>query len=118
MSALAKSLDPATRRRFRQRLLRWFGREQHKLHWRGETDPYRILLSEIMLQQTRVAVVEERYRLCLEQAPSVDLPARAREEPVPAAWSGLGCDRPPRSRPARSTIEASRNPTPRSADGW
>src|SRR5471030_3243692 len=52
---------------FRRRLLRWFDREQRTLPWRGERDPYRILVSEIMLQQTRVAVVEERYRLFVTQ---------------------------------------------------
>ena len=60
------------RRHFRQRLLRWYDRNHRKLPWRGETDPYRILLSEIMLQQTRVAVVEERYRLFLAQFPSIE----------------------------------------------
>ena len=77
-------------RSFRQRLLRWFDREQRKLPWRGEVDPYRILVSEIMLQQTRVAVVEERYKQFLRQFPTVQKLARAREQTVLAAWSGLG----------------------------
>ncbi|MGE5323544.1 MAG: A/G-specific adenine glycosylase [Actinomycetota bacterium] len=77
-------------RTFRQQLLRWFDREQRRLPWRGEKDPYRILVSEIMLQQTRVAVVEERYKLFLRQFPSVQKLARAREQTVLAAWSGLG----------------------------
>ena len=115
MSALAKSLDPATRRRFRQRLLRWFDREQRKLPWRGETDPYRILLSEIMLQQTRVAVVEERYPLFLEQFPSIDLLARASEESVLAAWSGLGYYRRARSLHAAARKIAQKNYFPRSS---
>ena len=75
---------------FRQRLLRWFQQFQRTLPWRAETDPYRILVSEIMLQQTRVAVVEERYRKFVAQFPSVERLARAREETVMAAWSGLG----------------------------
>ena len=77
-------------RSFRKRLLSWFDREQRKLPWRGEMDPYRILVSEIMLQQTRVAVVEERYRDFLRQFPTVQKLARAREQAVLAAWSGLG----------------------------
>lgn len=77
-------------RGFRQRLLRWFDREQRKLPWRGEADPYRILVSEIMLQQTRVAVVQERYRDFLRQFPTVQKLAQAREQTVLAAWSGLG----------------------------
>ena len=75
---------------FRRRLLGWFQRFQRTLPWRGETDPYRILVSEIMLQQTRVAVVEDRYRRFVAQFPTVERLARAREETVLAAWSGLG----------------------------
>jgi A/G-specific adenine glycosylase len=75
---------------FRRRLLRWFRQFRRTLPWRGETDPYRILVSEIMLQQTRVAVVEDRYRKFVAQFPSVERLARAREETVLAAWSGLG----------------------------
>ena len=105
----------ATRNRFRQRLLRWFDREQRKLPWRGETDPYRILLSEIMLQQTRVAVVEERYRLFLQQFPSVDHLAQASEESVLAAWSGLGYYRRPRSLHAAAKTIVQNNSFPRSS---
>lgn len=75
---------------FRRRLLRWFDREKRSLPWRGESDPYRILVSEIMLQQTRVAVVKERYKAFLRQFPTVARLARASEESVLAAWSGLG----------------------------
>lgn len=75
---------------FRRSLLRWFQQSQRKLPWRGETDPYRILVSEIMLQQTRVAVVEDRYRKFVAHFPSVERLARAREDTVLAAWSGLG----------------------------
>ncbi|HEX9254964.1 MAG TPA: A/G-specific adenine glycosylase, partial [Candidatus Angelobacter sp.] len=75
---------------FRRRLLRWFQQFQRTLPWRGETDPYRILVSEVMLQQTRVAVVEDRYRKFLARFPSVERLARAREDTVLAAWSGLG----------------------------
>src|SRR5438067_6096325 len=77
-------------RRFRGHLLRWYDREKRNLPWRGESDPYRILVSEIMLQQTRVAVVEDRYRKFLRQFPTVRKLARATEESVLAAWSGLG----------------------------
>lgn len=84
------TLNSSEIRNFRQRLLRWFDREHRKLPWRGEKDPYRILVSEIMLQQTRVAVVQERYGEFLRQFPTVQKLARAREETVLAAWSGLG----------------------------
>ena len=84
------ALDPRTRRLFRSCLLRWFDREKRKLPWRGENDPYRILVSEIMLQQTRVAVVEERYPGFLRRFPTLSRLARATQDSVLAAWSGLG----------------------------
>jgi A/G-specific adenine glycosylase len=83
--------------RFRTLLLRWFARHQRKLPWRGQTDPYRILVSEIMLQQTRVAVVEDRYKKFLRQFPTAGVLARARRQTVLAAWSGLGYYRRARS---------------------
>jgi A/G-specific adenine glycosylase len=75
---------------FRRLLLAWYEKSQRKLPWRGATDPYFILVSEIMLQQTRVAVVEERYRKFIAQFPSAERLARAKEATVLAAWSGLG----------------------------
>jgi A/G-specific adenine glycosylase len=75
---------------FRRLLLGWFAQSQRKLPWRGATDPYHILVSEIMLQQTRVAVVQDRYRKFIAQFPSAERLARAREATVLAAWSGLG----------------------------
>lgn len=95
-------------RDFRKRLLRWFHREQRKLPWRGEADPYRILVSEIMLQQTRVAVVQERYKPFLQQFPTAEKLARAREQTVLAAWSGLGYYRRARAlRAAAKQVSAS-----------
>ena len=75
---------------FRRRLLSWYGQFQRTLPWRGASDPYRILVSEIMLQQTRVTVVEDRYRKFIAQFPSLKRLSRAKEETVLAAWSGLG----------------------------
>ena len=77
-------------KKFRRRVLRWYDRQQRELPWRGQTDPYRILVSEIMLQQTRVAVVKQRYQKFLRRFPTVERLARAREHSVLAAWSGLG----------------------------
>lgn len=65
--------------------------------WRGERDPYRILVSEVMLQQTRVAVVEQRYGEFLCRFTTVSQLARARTSSVLAAWSGLGYYRRARS---------------------
>ena len=115
MSLESNLFDTGARRHFRQRLLRWYDRNHRKLPWRGETDPYRILLSEIMLQQTRVAVVEERYRLFLAQFPTAEHLARASEDSVLAAWSGLGYYRRARSLHAAAKTIAKAKCFPRSS---
>jgi A/G-specific adenine glycosylase len=87
----AKSaLSMATRGQFAQKLLYWYDTNARDLPWRKDRDPYRVWLSEIMLQQTRVAAVLEHYRLFLEKFPNVQKLAGAREATVLAAWSGLG----------------------------
>lgn len=75
---------------YRRAILRWYDRSRRDLPWRGTRDPYHIWLSEIMLQQTRVAAVLEHYRLFLEQFPTVEALAAASLDAVLAAWSGLG----------------------------
>jgi len=82
--------DSAGKRRFRRRLLQWFDRHKRDLPWRRDRDPYRVWLSEIMLQQTRVAAVIEHYQRFLQLFPTVEKLAAARESSVLAAWSGLG----------------------------
>lgn len=101
---------------FRRRLLQWFEREKRTLPWRGERDPYRILVSEIMLQQTRVAVVEGRYQEFLRRFPTVESLARAREQTVLAAWSGLGYYRRARSLHAAARQIAREGHFPRTAE--
>jgi A/G-specific adenine glycosylase len=83
--ALSKNLSA-----FRRTLLRWYHLHQRDLPWRHNRDPYRIWLSEIMLQQTRVAAVLDHYRVFLERFPTVHALAAASEDEVLAAWSGLG----------------------------
>jgi A/G-specific adenine glycosylase len=78
------------RRQFRRGLLAWYDRHRRDLPWRANRDPYRVWLSEIMLQQTRVAAVIERYQEFLRRFPTVEKLAAAREASVLAAWSGLG----------------------------
>ena len=78
------------RRKFRRRLLAWYDANKRDLPWRQDREPYRVWLSEIMLQQTRVAAVLEHYRLFLKRFPTVQRLAGAREASVLAAWSGLG----------------------------
>ncbi len=75
---------------FRKRLLAWFRQSQRDLPWRRTTDPYRIWLSEIMLQQTRVAAVIPYYQRFLERFPDIRSLAAAPQEEVLRLWSGLG----------------------------
>jgi A/G-specific adenine glycosylase len=75
---------------FRRVLLRWYDKHRRQLPWRETSDPYRIWLSEVMLQQTRVAAVLEHYRVFLERFPTVQALAAAPLDAVLAAWSGLG----------------------------
>lgn len=84
------TLDPARAARFRRRLTAWFRRHGRDLAWRHTRDPYRVLVSEVMLQQTQVTRVAEYYPRFLDAFPTVrDLaaatPARVREQ-----WDGLG----------------------------
>src|SRR5271169_516282 len=76
--------------RFRRRLLNWFDLNGRDLPWRKDHDPYRVWISEIMLQQTRVGAVLEHYHRFLRRFPTVQDLARAREASVLAVWSGLG----------------------------
>jgi A/G-specific adenine glycosylase len=74
----------------RKALLAWYAQHKRELPWRRDHDAYRVWVSEIMLQQTRVAAVLEHYRVFLEAFPSVEALAGAPEEQVLALWSGLG----------------------------
>ena len=75
---------------FRKQLLAWFRQFQRDLPWRRTRDPYGVWLSEIMLQQTRVAVVIPYYERFLERFPTVHALAAASEKEVLRLWSGLG----------------------------
>jgi A/G-specific adenine glycosylase len=75
---------------FRRRLMSWYRSHARELPWRGVSDPYRTWVSEVMLQQTRVAAVVEHYESFLRQFPTIVALALAPEEEVLAAWSGLG----------------------------
>src|SRR5688572_1023615 len=78
------------RRRFRRRLLAWYGRHGRDLPWRKTDDPYHILVSEIMLQQTQVDRVLPKYAEWLQKYPSFDALASAPEAEVTATWYPLG----------------------------
>jgi A/G-specific adenine glycosylase len=77
-------------RTFQRNILGWYDEHRRDLPWRETRDPYRIWLSEIMLQQTRVAAVLEHYRIFVERFPDVNGLASASLDAVLAAWSGLG----------------------------
>jgi A/G-specific adenine glycosylase len=72
------------------RLLAWFFAHRRDLPWREESDPYRIWLSEVMLQQTRARTVVPYYRRFLERFPDIPSLAAAGEQEVLKAWEGLG----------------------------
>src|SRR5208283_4961853 len=75
---------------FRHRLMRWYRNNARALPWRDTSDPYGIWVSEIMLQQTRVAAVTEYYKEFMGRFPTLVSLALASEADVLAAWSGLG----------------------------
>src|ERR1700759_5617792 len=80
-------------REMRAALLGWYAAHRRDLPWRATRDPYRIWVSEIMLQQTRAAAVLEHYRLFLAAFPTVEALAAAREPAALALWAGLGYHR-------------------------
>src|SRR5579864_7539377 len=101
----------------RSALLAWYERHRRDLPWRVTRDPYSIWVSEIMLQQTRVAVVVERYRAFMERFPTVFALAVAPEQDVLALWSGLGYYRRARMlhKAAQVVASTSRGQMPRTA---
>ena len=91
MDSHTRSEDgPVAGRQFQSRLLDWYDKNSRDLPWRANRDPYRVWVSEIMLQQTRVAAVIAHYHEFLRRFPTVEKLAAAREASVLAAWSGLG----------------------------
>ncbi len=109
----AKNVAP-----FRRALLRWYDGHRRDLPWRATREPYRVWLSEIMLQQTRVNSVLEHYRIFLERFPDVQTLAEASEDSVLAAWSGLGYYRRARMlhRCAKEIVEDHEGEFPRTSE--
>ena len=90
-TAERRALPASTaRRRFRRRLLDWYDRNGRSLPWRETSDPYHILVSEIMLQQTQVDRVLPKYHEWLEKYPSLEALADAPEGDVTDTWRPLG----------------------------
>jgi A/G-specific adenine glycosylase len=98
---------PAARQRFRRQLLAWYRINGRDLPWRRTDDPYHILVSEIMLQQTQVDRVLPKYHEWLEKFPSLEALARAAEADVTQTWRPLGYNIRPRRLQsiARESVE-------------
>src|SRR5947208_14773531 len=75
---------------FRRKLLAWWARAARDLPWRRTRDPYRVLVSEFMLQQTQVSRVAEYYPRFIERFPDLATLAKAKPRAVREAWDGLG----------------------------
>src|SRR5213082_566823 len=75
---------------FRRKLLAWWARAARDLPWRRTRDPYRVLVSEFMLQQTQVSRVAEYYPRFIERFPDLETLANAKPRAVREAWDGLG----------------------------
>jgi A/G-specific adenine glycosylase len=99
------------------RLLEWYRSHARDLPWRRTRDPYAIWISEIMLQQTRVAAVIPYYERFMARFPDVGTLARAREATVLAHWSGLGYYRRARMLHAAAREVAKRG-MPSDYEGW
>ena len=91
-------------------LLAWFARNARDLPWRKRHDPYAVLVSEVMLQQTQVARVVPRFEAWMRRWPAVEALAGARPEEVILAWQGLGYNRRAVNLHRAARIVA--------ADGW
>jgi A/G-specific adenine glycosylase len=102
----------------RRTLLAWYGRQRRDLPWRRTRDPYRIWVSEVMLQQTTVKAAAPHYEAFLEHFPTLAALARADEQDVLAAWSGLGYYHRARNlhRGARYLLERHRGRFPKTLE--
>lgn len=103
---------------FRRSLLAWFETHRRDLPWRATDDPYAILVSEVLLQQTRIAAGAEYYRRFLGRFPTVERLAAATEEEVLQVWEGLGYYRRARHlhETARRVVREHNGEIPRDPD--
>jgi A/G-specific adenine glycosylase len=117
-SAPVRALDPRTIRAFQRRLLAWYATHGRDLPWRRTRAPYRILVSEIMLQQTQVDRVLPKYREFLRRFPTLRSLAAAEVDEVRRLWYPLGYNiRPVRLHTiARETLARYRGRLPDDAE--
>jgi A/G-specific adenine glycosylase len=90
VTAATAAPPPAARQRFRRVLLAWYGRHGRSLPWRETTDPYHVLVSEVMLQQTQVDRVLPKYHEWLGKYPTLEALADAETGDVRQTWRPLG----------------------------
>jgi len=87
---MATTSTPESRKLFIRKLLAWYARAARDLPWRATRNPYAILVSEFMLQQTQVSRVLEFYPRFLKRFPTIEQLARSKPIAVMEAWEGLG----------------------------
>lgn len=87
---MVSTIEKINKQEFQNDLLNWFKEEQRDLPWRKDQDPYKVWVSEIMLQQTRVDTVIPYFNRFIEKFPTIEALADADEESVLKAWEGLG----------------------------
>src|SRR6266571_5032090 len=90
VSSTPRARKPRTAQPFTRKLLAWYRRAARDLPWRRTRDPYRVLVSEFMLQQTQVSRVEAYYHRFLERYPTVEALAGSEPAMVRESWAGLG----------------------------
>ncbi|MEO6578807.1 MAG: A/G-specific adenine glycosylase [Candidatus Limnocylindria bacterium] len=97
-------------RRVRRALRAWYATEHRDFPWRGTRDPYAVLVSEVMLQQTQASRVAERFPRFMARFPSVDVLATASSAEVLVEWNGLGYN--------RRALALQRDAATVARDGW
>lgn len=109
---MLSTIAPQHRSTFSRKLRTWFRKNSRDLPWRRTRDPYEVLVSELMLQQTQVSRVVTRYGEFLERFPTLAHIARAKPARVTEAWEGLGYYARARNlhRLAREVTEGGREP--------
>jgi A/G-specific adenine glycosylase len=112
-------VNTGVRRAFHRDLPRWYRRHHRKLPWRATSDPYRVWVSEIMLQQTRVETVRPYYTRWLRAFPTIQKLARASDDRVLKLWEGLGYYSRARNlhRAAQAVVRQHHGQLPRTVDG-
>jgi A/G-specific adenine glycosylase len=108
--------SPRSVARARRRLLEWYDAEHRDFPWRGVIDPYAVLVSEVMLQQTQASRIAERFPAWMDRFPTAASLAEASPAAVLAAWSGLGYNRRALAL-QRCAVAVTRDGWPRDVEG-